>query len=122
MDGYIDIVDIRKATQGETLMASILIRNLDDRVKARLRVRAAEHGRSMEEEARDILGAALNGEAPAQRSIVDAIRAIVEPLGGIDLPPIPREPLLREPPPFADWPDSDDHPGDEQPESGRTGR
>jgi plasmid stability protein len=36
-------------------MASITIRNLDDDVKRRLRVRAAEHGRSMEEEARDIL-------------------------------------------------------------------
>lgn len=36
-------------------MASITIRNLDDEVKRRLRVRAAEHGRSMEEEAREIL-------------------------------------------------------------------
>ena len=36
-------------------MASITIRNLDDNTKQRLRVRAAEHGRSMEEEARDIL-------------------------------------------------------------------
>ena len=32
-------------------MASITIRNLDDDVKTRLRVRAAEHHRSMEEEA-----------------------------------------------------------------------
>ena len=36
-------------------MASITIRNLDDGLKRRLRVRAAENGRSMEEEARDIL-------------------------------------------------------------------
>ena len=36
-------------------MASITIRNLDDDIKQRLRVRAAEHGRSMEEEAREIL-------------------------------------------------------------------
>ena len=36
-------------------MASITIRNLDDDIKHLLRVRAAEHGRSMEEEARDIL-------------------------------------------------------------------
>ena len=36
-------------------MASITIRNLDDDVKRRLRIRAAEHGRSMEEEAREIL-------------------------------------------------------------------
>jgi plasmid stability protein len=36
-------------------MASITIRNLEDAVKQRLRVRAAEHGHSMEEEARNIL-------------------------------------------------------------------
>ena len=36
-------------------MASITIRNLDDTVKERLRVRAAMHGRSMEDEARLIL-------------------------------------------------------------------
>jgi len=33
-------------------VASITIRNLDDDIKQRLRVRAAQHGRSMEEEAR----------------------------------------------------------------------
>jgi len=42
-------------------MASITIRNLDDDVKRRLRVRAAEHGRSMEEEARDILRQVVRG-------------------------------------------------------------
>ena len=36
-------------------MASITIRDIDERFKARLRVQAAHHGRSMEEEARDIL-------------------------------------------------------------------
>ena len=44
-------------------MASITIRNLDDGVKRRLRVRAAENGRSMEEEARDILRRTV-GETP----------------------------------------------------------
>jgi len=102
-------------------MASILIRNLDDTVKTRLRRRAAEHGRSMEEEARDILGAALNSERPAQHSIVDTIRAIMGPLGGVDLPALPREPM-REPPSFADWPDGDDEPRGDEPETGRTKR
>jgi len=37
------------------VMASITIRNLEVDLKRRLRIRAAEHGRSMEEEARDIL-------------------------------------------------------------------
>ena len=36
-------------------MASITIRNLEDDTKHRMRLRAAQHGRSMEEEARDIL-------------------------------------------------------------------
>ena len=33
-------------------MASITVRNLDDELKQRLRVRAAQHGHSMEEEVR----------------------------------------------------------------------
>jgi plasmid stability protein len=40
-------------------MANITVRNLDDQVQQRLKVRAAEHGRSMEAEARSILTAAL---------------------------------------------------------------
>ena len=43
----------------DSIMGSLTIRNLDDSVKARLRVQAAQHGRSMEEEARTILSAAL---------------------------------------------------------------
>jgi plasmid stability protein len=40
-------------------MAQLLVRNLEEDVKARLRVLAAEHGRSMEEEARVILRQAV---------------------------------------------------------------
>lgn len=40
-------------------MATITIRNLDDDTKARLRVDAAKHGRSMEEHARVLLAAAV---------------------------------------------------------------
>lgn len=40
-------------------MAQLLVRNLEDDVKARLRIRAAEHGRSMEEEVRAILRQAV---------------------------------------------------------------
>jgi plasmid stability protein len=43
-------------------MAQLLVRNLEDDVKRRLKERAARHGRSMEEEARDILRNALNNE------------------------------------------------------------
>lgn len=42
-------------------MASITIRNIDDKLKERLRIRAAKHGHSMEEEARLILRRAVSG-------------------------------------------------------------
>ena len=45
-------------------MASLLIRNIEGALKDRLRVRAAHHGRSMEEEARRILRAALPDRQP----------------------------------------------------------
>ena len=60
-------------------MASITIRNLEDDIKQRLRVRAAEHGRSMEEEARDILRRVM-GDAASPRNLAAAIRARVAPL------------------------------------------
>lgn len=41
-------------------MASITIRNLDEKLKADLRLQAARHGHSMEEEVRIILRGALN--------------------------------------------------------------
>jgi plasmid stability protein len=80
-------------------MASLTIRDLDDSVKSKLRVRAAQRGRSMEEEARHILRAAL-AESPAEpANLYEAIRRIVEPLGGIELEIPPRE-KMREPPTF----------------------
>jgi plasmid stability protein len=80
-------------------MSSITIRNLDDGVKRRLRIRAAERNRSMEEEARDILRCALAEQPEARDNLADAIRRRVEPFGGIELEPPPRGPL-REPPDF----------------------
>jgi antitoxin FitA len=79
-------------------MASITIRSLDDEVKRRLRVRAAEHGRSMEEEAREILRQVVGQEKPAH-NLAAAIRARVAPLGGVDLE-LPRREPMREPPAF----------------------
>ena len=81
-------------------MSSITIRKLDTALKDRLRVRAAEHGHSMEAEVRDILQATLQGPAPAPaRTLYERIRALVEPVGGIDLDLPPREPA-RDPPNF----------------------
>jgi plasmid stability protein len=45
-------------------MSTLTIRNIDDDLKIRLRIRAAEHGRSMEAEVRDILRLALQNQAP----------------------------------------------------------
>jgi plasmid stability protein len=47
-------------------MAQLLVRNLEDRLKVRLQRRARTHGRSMEEEAREILRHALREEEPAK--------------------------------------------------------
>jgi len=76
-------------------MASITIPNIDDNLKQRLMERAVKHGRSMEVEAREILEDALIGKHPAAvpDNLYDAIRAIVEPLGGIELEPFRRQPL-----------------------------
>ena len=80
-------------------MASITVRNLEDGLKQRLRVRAAENGRSMEQEARDILRAALDEDATPVRNLGTAIHELFRPLGGVDLEIPPREPM-REPPQF----------------------
>ena len=79
-------------------MASITIRNLDDEVKTRLRVRAAGNGRSMEEEVRLILRDAV-GRKPSSRNLTSIIRSHFGPSNGVDLELPPREPA-REPPSF----------------------
>ncbi len=74
-------------------MATMTIRNIDDQLKARLRVQAALHGCSMEDEARNILRAALSAKPARTTSLVDSIRAHVEPLGGVELDLPVREPI-----------------------------
>lgn len=114
-------------------MASIIIRNLEEQLKQQLRVRAAENGRSMEAEVREILRAALQESAPSgypeahhfkaefgepveaesegnvlcdqgvslqpERNVFAEIRAIVEPIGGIEIE-LPARTIGREPPTF----------------------
>lgn len=80
-------------------MASITVRNLDEGLKRRLRIRAAENGRSMEQEAREILRAALDGETEPERGLGTAIHERFKPFGGVELEIPPREPM-REPPRF----------------------
>jgi plasmid stability protein len=81
-------------------MATIVIRNLDDKVKRMLQVRAALNGRSMEAEVRAVL-AVLVGESPTEEALAgQARRNSVGPrtvihrrfatLGGVDLKIPPR--------------------------------
>ncbi len=76
-------------------VASITIRRLDDAVKAKLQVRAASHGRSMEAEAREILKAGLRQKEEAPLNLAAAIRQHIEPLGGVDLVIPPRRFIRR---------------------------
>ena len=77
-------------------MASITIRNLDDTLKRSLRIRAAEHGRSMEEEAREILRQAVGRRATVE-NLGEAIHRRFAALGGVDLDLPPREPMPKPP-------------------------
>ena len=82
-------------------MATLTIRQIDDQTKKKLRIRAAHHGCSMEEEAREILRASLND--PAAQPPKDLARAIHElfaPFGGVELE-LPEREAMREPPDFS---------------------
>ena len=78
-------------------MASITIRNLDDQTKAQLRLRAARHKRSMEDEARNILRAAVSAKAVKQPDLAQSIRSRFAPFGGFDIE-IPTREAMRAPP------------------------
>jgi antitoxin FitA len=86
-------------------VSSITIRKLDPAVKERLRIRAAEHGHSMEAEARDILQGALsvvNEGAKQEKTgadLVAEIRALFEPSGFLEIE-LPSRKSTREPPKF----------------------
>lgn len=72
-------------------MATLTIRNLSDHVRDRLRVRAAENGRSMEAEARMILEESLVEPGKVDLSWVEAFIELGNEFGGIELDIPPRE-------------------------------
>lgn len=78
-------------------MGTLTIRNLDDLLKSRLRMRAAARNRSMEEEARQILRAALQEPLVQTLDLGTRIRARFAALGDVQLPIETRQ-TLREPP------------------------
>jgi len=80
-------------------MASITIRNLDEKTRACLRVRATNHKRSMEEEARNILRAAPAEDLTTSGNLAEAIRRRFEPLWRMNLTIPAREPIRESPKP-----------------------
>ena len=74
-------------------MASITIRKLPEETKRKLKIRAAEHGRSMEQEAREILKGALQRPRREQPKDLAAIGRRFAPYGGVKLEIPPREPI-----------------------------
>jgi plasmid stability protein len=77
-------------------MASITIRQIEETTKRKLRLRAARHGRSMEQEAREILKAELSKPEEQPKDLGKAIRDIFAPLGGVELN-IPARGPIRDP-------------------------
>lgn len=77
-------------------MGNLMIRNLDDRVKSKLRMRAAKHGRSMEEEARRLLTLAVQSPSGDEFGLGTALRRRFGSLGVHKPEPLPRE-TMREP-------------------------
>lgn len=69
-------------------MGSLSVRRLDKQTLERLRVRAAEHGVSMEEEARRILAEAV----AAPRHLGDLALSLFGPAAGVELAPSARAP------------------------------
>jgi plasmid stability protein len=64
-------------------------------------VRAAHHGRSMEQEAREILRLALSVSSPVKGNLAEAIYWRLAAFGGLELE-LPRRDAMREPPDFAE--------------------
>jgi plasmid stability protein len=81
----------------EFAMTTLTIRNVDRHLKERLRIRAAQHGHSMEAELRQILRDTLEDTRAPEPNLAEAIRRRFAPLGGVELKPHPRWPI-REPP------------------------
>ena len=79
-------------------MATLTVRNLDPEVQKRLRVRAAENGRSMEAEVRHILKDAVAVDTQGrERNLADEIWTYFAPFGGVELEPHPPAPVRRPP-------------------------
>lgn len=70
-------------------MAAVSIRDLDDSVREKLRVRAARHRRSMEAEMRAILTAAV-ADDDSRPGLIGTLAERFSGLGGVELELAPR--------------------------------
>jgi len=81
-------------------LGSLTIRNLEEPIKELLRIRAAHHGHSMEEEVRQILRHTLLEDTQLSTNLAESIQKRFAQLGGVDeLPGASRE-AMRKPPQF----------------------
>jgi len=96
---WVAIIDCNDIIDG---MASITIRKLEEATKRKLKVRAALNGRSMEQEAREILKGELAKRPQTGGDLAEAIRKRFAPFGGVELEIPPREPI-RDPDWLKDW-------------------
>ncbi len=87
-------------------MSNITIQNFDDDLKTRLQKRAEYYGRSLEEEAKEILRTVLTENHLSPLNLALAIKRRFAHFGDFEIPTIVREPL-REPPSFEDLYDCD---------------
>ncbi|MFN6464527.1 MAG: FitA-like ribbon-helix-helix domain-containing protein [Nostoc sp. DedVER02] len=76
-------------------MNNITISNIDDDIKSRLQKRAEKNGRSLEEEAREILRLALAENQEHPLNLATMLEQRFAELGDFELPEIPREPIRR---------------------------
>jgi len=89
-------------------VASVLIRNVDDALHMRLKASAAAHRRSLEEEARELLRAAIaRRDAPPRDNLVTLARQLFGPEHGFDLDIPPRGSAPASCPPDFSSPDYD---------------
>jgi len=80
-------------------MSGLTVRKLAPGVKTKLRMRAAQNGRSMEEEVRSILKAAVNDVTSPEESLVASIRRRVARYGSVELE-LPKRDMPRPMPTF----------------------
>jgi plasmid stability protein len=99
----LSLLSLQSSIATEIHVGTLTIRNLEDPLKNRLRMRAAARNRSMEEEARQILRAALQETATPTQDLGRRIRSRFAALGDVRLAIEPREPP-DDPPRFDDPP------------------